>query len=272
MRKTILKYIFLSFFGIAAILLITKTELFYDYLNQYKAFTLSKQSLAFQEKVWAHRVNSIGKAREAVRIFKGIEIDVVFDKKTRFFDVNHPPDQSINLSLETLLASLPSPLSHLSFWLDCKNLNKGNVDKSVTRLIQLCFTFNIPRSSIIVESGSPELLSEFSKHDFKTSYYLPTTFLSQLKEKNYNNLTTIEQNSLTHLKQVINQSQFDYISTYSEYYFFISKLLNTKKSILLWNVGLEPHKYFDRKQIKKILSYNKNIEVLLVQLSSKYDR
>jgi len=271
MNKIVSKILFLVI-GAITILFILRTDAVYDYIYQYKTYTLSQQNEEFKGKIWAHRVNSIGKAREASFMFQGIEIDVVFDGNNNNFDVNHPPDESIHLSLENLLESLPKKPATLSYWLDYKNLNKANLKSSLEKLVQLSSTFQIKRSSIIVESDKHTLLPLFTEHGFKTSYYLPTSFISTLKEKDYRNLTTVESQSLNQMQHAINQGNFDYISTYSKYHFFVNGLLSVNKKILLWNVGLEHHNYFDMRKIKKILALDKNIQVLLIQFDSKYDR
>jgi len=107
---------------------------------------------------------------------------------------------------------------------------------------------------------------------FKTSYYLPTSFLSTISEKEFSNLTGKEEKKLRKLQEDIGKGNFDYISTYSKYYSFIKRMLSVDKEILLWNVELEPYSYFDRKKILKIISQDNKIKILLVKLKSKYDR
>ncbi len=240
-------------------------------LFRYKTSVFSKQNKEFKNKIWAHRVNSIGKAQEASQIFQGIEMDVVFNNRSHLFDVNHPPEDSIHLSLEQLFASLADP-SVLSYWLDFKNLTKNNVTTSLDRLVQLCESFAINTDSIIVDSEHYQLLSDFTTRGFRTSYYLPTPFIAALEKKSYANLTISEQESLARMQNSITQGSFDYISTYSKYHSFIVTLLKTNKKILLWNTSLEHHKFFDRKKIKQIIARDKNIHVLLIQLESQYDR
>ena len=204
-------------------------------------------------------------------MFKGFEIDVVFDKNESIFDVNHPPTDSIHLSLAELLGSLAKP-SAISYWLDVKNLDKNNAAASLNRLLQLCELFNIKTNSVIVESQSYHLLSIFTTKGFKTSYYLPTPFIASLAAKFYQNLTTDEEQLVLRIQNSINKGTFDYISTDSQYLPFIDTLLKNKKKILLWNTSLEHHKFFDRKKIKQIIESDKDIHVLLIQLESQYDR
>src|SRR5690349_3170954 len=79
----------------------------------------------FRKKVWAHRVNSIEKKKEIGDKFSGIELDLVYNKTTGIFDVNHPPAASINLSLaDYLKADLNT---NRGYWFDFKNLEEDNV-------------------------------------------------------------------------------------------------------------------------------------------------
>lgn len=243
----------------------------YPFSQRYKQFVFSGQHEGFKEKVWAHRVNSIGKAVEASSIYQGIEMDVVFDKKKNTFDVNHPPVQSIDLALETLLASLSNP-SSLSYWLDYKNLEKGSVKAAVTRLLELSRLFTIKKTAIIVESEHPDLLLAFAENGFRTSYYLPLHFLSTIEGKKDSDLSVSENQALSRLRDAITGGDFDYISMDSKFYRFAAERLPGNKDILLWNTALEHHKFFDRKKIKNILSADKRIQVLLTQFESRYDR
>jgi len=73
--------------------------------------------LVFNEKIWIHRVNSIEKLGEVQADFYGVELDVVFLDSLNEFDVNHPPAESINLSLFEYLSTIKEN-KKLHFWLD----------------------------------------------------------------------------------------------------------------------------------------------------------
>ena len=60
--------------------------------------TAGSISVLFPEKVWAHRVNTKIKLAEAADKFTGVQLDIVINKDN--FDVNHPPVESIDLSLK----------------------------------------------------------------------------------------------------------------------------------------------------------------------------
>src|SRR5262249_51591514 len=128
------------------------------------------------QKLWAHRVDSIGKLMEAKSLFAGVEIDVVFDSKAGEFFVYHPPKASHNLSLrEFLLATRDRP--DLRFWFDWKNANEEDFDAAFVRLTALDHEFSIKRRSLI-ETGSDVIFSSLRKlagAGFSHSYYVPTS-------------------------------------------------------------------------------------------------
>ena len=70
-----------------------------DYDDYRDAFLRAKRNFAdlrsqrpdLYARTWAHRVNSLGKLSEAVGLFAGIELDLVFDPARARFEVRHPP-------------------------------------------------------------------------------------------------------------------------------------------------------------------------------------
>ena len=127
-----------------------------------------------RHKVWAHRVNSTGKLALAAARYAGVELDLVFrdDERGRWFDVNHPPRESIGLSLDTYLDSIPRP-SRLQYWLDIKNLQDSNREAVAHRLEYLFDRHGLEKDEVIVESKDFAALSHLSASGFRTTYYLP---------------------------------------------------------------------------------------------------
>lgn len=147
----------------------------------YNYATFKFDFMGYQDKIWAHRVNSIEKLEFIQNRYAGIELDLVFDEKTKTFDVNHPPAESIGLNLETYFSHYDSG-NNGGIWLDFKNLTAANAESSLDRLIVLTEKFQLDKNKIIVESQQPEYLGGFKKAGFKTSYYLPP-FMNQLSEE-----------------------------------------------------------------------------------------
>ncbi|MEN8190039.1 MAG: hypothetical protein ABFS19_09355 [Thermodesulfobacteriota bacterium] len=256
--------------GALFILLYSVSSGFYHQRLAYQAWVMACQEEEFQNRVWAHRVNSIGKAKEAAGIYRGIEIDVWLTASYHF-DVNHSRGESVGLSLAALLTELDEP-HRLSYWLDFKNLTRTNLPASITRLQILCKRFGIAKQSVIVESKSHELLRYFSKRGFRTSYYLPTSLLSVVRQKGIGDLSAMEENRLKQLENTIRTGRFDYVSTGSGYQPALEEVIDVKKEILLWTTELKQHSFFDRRKIRSILSQDSRVKVLLTKFSSKFDR
>lgn len=126
-------------------------------------------------KVWAHRVNSTGALHEAKSLFAGVEADLVFDSRSRRFDVRHPPAPGTGLTLDEYLAqSADHPQLHL--WLDWKNPTRENVVAAVRELDRLDAKYRI-RGRAMVETPSSAVfdgIAAVSDARFVHGYYLPT--------------------------------------------------------------------------------------------------
>lgn len=123
-------------------------------------------------KIWAHRTNSSYKLNSALKYFKGVEIDIIYDEHSNTFDVNHPPSKSINLTLSKLLADIQQK-ERPYLWLDIKNLNYKNAPIIFDKLVILFNRFNFEFDKVLIETRYPKALPIFTKAGFKTSYYLP---------------------------------------------------------------------------------------------------
>lgn len=125
-------------------------------------------------KIWAHRVNSIGKLREAVTMFAGVELDLVIEGSgdSIRFEVNHPPAGSIGLYLDDYLQQAAG-FPELHFWFDIKNLTTGNAAAVRQKLEELIRRHDLDHR-VIVESTDPAALAMLGTLDqVKTSFYLP---------------------------------------------------------------------------------------------------
>jgi heptose-I-phosphate ethanolaminephosphotransferase len=129
-----------------------------------------RRDAGFPVKVWLHRVDSVERAVQMAKQYRGMEIDVMYDSAADSFDVGHPPTPSIGLSLDRLLAAVPDVASHY-FWIDFKNLTDANAAAACTRLVAIARKHNLI-SHMIVESVHPTALACFTDSGFHTSYYL----------------------------------------------------------------------------------------------------
>lgn len=242
-----------------------------DNLYEFKKDMFNLQNQNFKQKVWAHRVNSMGKLKEVIGIFNGIELDVMFQPESGVFDITHPPVESIGLNLEKYIGSINKPVRY-KLWLDFKNLDKQNAGKALKRLHFITNKFSLVKANIIIEASNPVLLMPFKDSGFYTSYYLPTNILKKVIKKSRKDITDEE---MKHIKEILDKfkrSGVHAVSTYARYFDFVKQYIPEANNILLWDTHLEPHKYSDLRKINKILSKDKRIKVLLVKFRSNYDR
>jgi len=125
----------------------------------------------YQSKVWAHKVNTLDKLNYTQKFYDGIELDLVFDSINNKFDVNHPPDSSINLDLDLFFSHINN--KEIKLWLDFKNLSEANAEKSAEILDQLTRKHSLKSENILIESTEINCLQNFKSKGFKTSFYLP---------------------------------------------------------------------------------------------------
>ncbi|WGD34322.1 hypothetical protein [Olleya sp. YS] len=147
----------------------------------YRYLPFNIEYIGFEDKIYAHRVNSIEKLESALHYFKGIELDLVYDEVNNVLDVNHPPAQSIGLDFETYLSKIKND-NQPKLWLDIKNLDTTNNQKIHLKLMTLLQPKDYNLSDVLVESVHPEALTVFSK-DFKISYYLPIKLHAKSPDK-----------------------------------------------------------------------------------------
>ncbi|MBI4403388.1 MAG: sulfatase-like hydrolase/transferase [Deltaproteobacteria bacterium] len=127
------------------------------------------------KKIWAHRVNSLGKLLEAKEYFSGVELDVVYSSAQKKFLVFHPPARDIGLSLERVLDAL-SDTPSIGIWMDWKNPEEDTLQESFALLRLLDDKYSIKKRMIIETPPHvrfPALKTLSSIVDIH-SYYLPT--------------------------------------------------------------------------------------------------
>ncbi len=203
--------------------------------------------------IWVHRVNGIDRLNEVKNMFSGFEIDLVYNLQNNYFDVNHPPAESIKLSLSSLINNLENP-AEKHYWLDLKNINKQNCESALKRLVELSNLHDI-RKNFILESKCLDCLQRFSEEGFFTSKYLP--FYHQMAESEMNYLIFTLSDSLNHLS----------VSAISQERGALS-ILNSKFNTcdkLVWDLSLDWKEESSRKEAKEILKDNPSIKVLLVR-------
>ena len=207
--------------------------------------------------VWLHRVDSVERAVLMARDYKGMEIDVVYDSASDYFDVGHPPVPSQGISLDRIFSSLPGVRGHY-FWIDFKNLTDQNKEAACARLLSIGLKYGIV-NQMIVESPNPRALTCFTMNGFYTSYYLfPETKLSDM---NRGQLTDYYEE----VKANLMASQVNALSSDYRNLPFIEKYF-PNGDILLWYLEADKHlRYY---AILAYLRLRPRVKVILVHQRS----
>ena len=218
------------------------------------------------DKIWAHRVNSTEKLKLADELFKGVEVDIILenDGDNYWFDVNHPPAESIDLKLEVYLESIKSDT--MKFWFDLKNLTERNVTIVESLLSHFIDKFNL-KGRYILESSNYMALKYLSESGIFTSYYLPYLKL--------NIMTDVEKTRKAN--QLIVNIKFAKVNAVSfpgYLYGYVKEYIlpNLKDiDVLLWFTKRSIENLEDAKFIQKIVN-EEAVNVVLVKYKTKYDR
>lgn len=218
----------------------------------------TKNPIAEKSRIWLHRCNSTAKAMYARTHYSGMEIDIFYIDSLETFSVKHDAYTPDTLLLTNLLSSLPLP-GEYSFWLDFKNLDQNNMEKSASVMTQIVNSLKIPTDHFIVENY-PQNLQPFYQAGFLTSYYIPwfnaaTLTQAQLEEKAAN------------ISQLIAAKPVHRLSCPWEQLWFLQKYFKSHPR-MTWNNNLLSHKQkieFSRKtlsdhQVKVLLMSDYSIQ------------
>lgn len=228
------------------------------YAYHYYPFKL--EHIGHTEKIWAWRVNNLEKQVYTQNRYNGVEVDVMFDMDTEKFDVRHPMNSSIGLSLGEYL----SHLDHgKGLWIDFKNLNEENRISSFNRLNKIIKKYNISKKNLRIESLNPKNLMLFQEAGFKTSYYLPPN----LHQLNNDDL----KNKIDEIKMKMSEFQTTTISTDIVNY-EIAATYFPKKKKMIWTLFTTFHKNFISNYfMTKRVVQDTTVEVFLIPIPKKFN-
>ena len=127
-------------------------------------------------KLLPHRVNTIGKAREAIASGAcGLEIDILIENNQDqiVFQVGHDTQALANMTLEEFFAQIT--ISNIDkIWLDIKNLNQSLIPGTIQHLKYLDKKYDLNKKLLVETSFFGESTAQIFESGFKLSYYLPT--------------------------------------------------------------------------------------------------
>lgn len=186
------------------------------------------RSLIMPDKFWVHRMNNPESVsnEELTKAYKGIEIDIIFFSDENQFDVNHDSKGFVENSLDSYLAKLHNKTSKI--WLDLKNLDSNNAEKSMLTLNELLRKHQIDKSRVIVESGNYQALGLYKQGGFYTSYYVPYLKLEDMTLQEMNR-------EKEKLQAIINTGNVSALSFPSKLYTFIKSGEFENIDFLTWD-------------------------------------
>lgn len=123
--------------------------------------------------LFAHRIDSQGKALEAKQYFDGIEMDLMFDPARRVFDIYHPPAARTGLTLDMQLDAV-SDKPALALWFDFKNPPLDDSKAVLQALDVLDRRWHVKERTVLeLPSGAAAQMHAYSAAGWHVSYYIP---------------------------------------------------------------------------------------------------
>jgi hypothetical protein len=130
-----------------------------------------------QDKIWAHRVNSLTNIEDRIQEFYGIEIDIFYNYANNNFEVKHDLDSS-GIDLEFFIDSVQK-VKKVSYWFDYKNLNE-HTESGISKLCSILFERELENVSLVESYFSNELIGFYGK--VATSYWVSATEIPNQQE------------------------------------------------------------------------------------------
>jgi len=220
--------------------------------------------LESKQKVWAHRVNTLGSLMEVDNIFDGVEVDVFYDKQLKIY---HPPVKDVGLTYKTMLSM---DNGKRKYWLDVKNLRNENKEAILAQLNKLDEKHKL-KQRVLFETDNIAAADLMMKDGWNVSYYLPTdpgvnALISESEKQKYANFVKA---NLT--KNKVSALSFDVrlMPIYDDYLAEFAK--NNKLKVYVWNHRLRIDLIDSLPHIKEIVNRS-DIEAILVNFPSAFDR
>jgi len=235
------------------ILIVVSVLLVFGFLYKYSPRRI--EFFGYYNKVYAHRVNSLEKQKQALKYFDGIELDLVFNSEESILDVNHPPTKSIGLTFKSYLSQIKAK-KYPFLWLDIKKLDTTNSDAILLKLNALLESRNYPKNRILIETRSPEALPKFTTAGYKTSYYLKPKLYAKVGEE--------LENEVKYIKSVLkSQPNIGISSSYKDY--AIMKQYFPDKTKYIWAIT-SPYR-IKYNEVRSILE-DENVAIVLTKFKS----
>lgn len=228
----------------------------------YQVIVAARSVGNYQEKIWLHRCNSLEKLHEKAHLYPNIEVDVVFREKENTLDVTHDLDTTFHLNIEDYFKILLQKDGRM--WLDIKNLSASNRKSIFQELTRLCYTYEVSKERLIVESPAWRELELFTDNGFYTSMYVPYDKPSRLTE-------TETDSCMQELLHVAETGCVKALSFPYWWYPEIKENLNSNIDLLTWKHRTTQFMFLLSHDGKKMLE-DKQLKVVLIKDKGEYHR
>lgn len=207
--------------------------------------------------IWKHKVNSIDDLQKYSKLFKGIELDLVYYPERNEFEVEHDPDPNSSIKLMDYFGSIPHPENNY-YWLDIKNLKIEYADSLLNRLVYVLEKYTI-KENVICESWQMESLKKLNEAGLYTSYWIPD--FPYDGEINSN-----QQKKLDQIIDNLSKCRHNAISAPYQMLPFIQDHLSDC-TVHLWTNGLIKE---SEKAFIKAMTHHENVKVVLVDYDKPF--
>jgi hypothetical protein len=200
-----------------------------------------------QNKIWAHRVNTLDNIQERLQEFKGVEVDIYYNLKNNSFSVKHDIDME-GLDLEVYIDSIIN-VKEVLFWFDYKNLNK-NTDAGISKLCTILYERGLEKMSFI-ESYYGDKLERFSGK-IATSFWVSS----------FDSIAKISDKKSVYLEKYkfIDDLNVNMLSASFEMFEFMSEYFPNRRC----NYWMSGQLSIENKNILKEIASNPNVNVILI--------
>lgn len=131
---------------------------------------------SWTKPLFAHRVDSEAKALEAKQYFSGIEMDLMYDRRRRVFDIYHPPAAPTSLTLDKQLRAVADKPA-LALWFDFKNPPLDDSPDVLEVLEALDTRWHLKGRTVLeLPAGAAAQMRAYSDAGWRVSYYIPGGF------------------------------------------------------------------------------------------------
>lgn len=224
-----------------------------------------------QNRVYPHRVNSIGKLKQIWHLgFRSFETDLIFEAKpTPHFLVGHDVNNT-GKTLPVFLSNFPLFQSK-HIWFDIKNLNTSNAVLALNRLNHIAKGNQLKQKAYLETYISNPLITKFSVAGWKMIYFTPMSQIDTLLKKHDNStLQTLGQQ----IAQQITQDKVYAVSFRGDLYPFVQKditpLISPKIKLFTWYGPKLNNREFSDQLESNSLYANPRVVTVLTPVWSRY--